>query len=78
MFETSVLSENFSIYVKETWGEISIVWMKIIEEHDAVHAWFHIWSVECSHVWDHQLELFILKWLIGKTLSVADDYLSVF
>ena len=35
MFETSVLSENFSVSVKKTRGEISIVWIKIIEDHDA-------------------------------------------
>ena len=52
MFETPVLSENFSVYVKETRGEISIVWIKIIEDHDAVHAWFYIWQVECSNVWN--------------------------
>ena len=38
MFETSVLSENFSVYVKETRREILIVRIKIIEEQDAVHA----------------------------------------
>ena len=38
MFETSVLSENFSVYVKETRAVISIVWIKIIEDHDAVNA----------------------------------------
>ena len=37
MFETSVLSENFSVHVMET-REILIVRIKITEEHDAVHA----------------------------------------
>ena len=46
MFETAVLSENFSVYVKEITPEISIVWIKVIEDHDAVNAWFHIRSVK--------------------------------
>ena len=38
MFEISVLSENCSVYVKETRREILIVLIKISEDHDAVHA----------------------------------------
>ena len=41
MFETPVLPGNFSVYVKETRGVISVVWIKIIEDHDAVHARFY-------------------------------------
>ena len=50
MFETSILFERFSLYVKKTRGETSIVWIKIIEDHDAVHAIFHTRSAECSNV----------------------------
>ena len=41
MFETPGFSEDF-LYMLRKWGEIPIVWTKIIDDLDAIHALFHV------------------------------------
>ena len=57
MFETPGFSEDFPVHIKER--EIPILRIKIIDDLDAIHAWFHVWSLrQFLNVCNYQPELF--------------------
>ena len=55
-------------------GEIPIVWTKIIDDHDAIHAWFHVWSLsQLLNICNYQPELFFHPKWFNPYNAVADN-----